>query len=139
MLYVIFAALCLQSLRIAAIQPLLPPHEDEPFATEDHHEIELSIAESLLSRWILEGAPWNAYHSGLLFRNLQTNDTYVLEYVGRNFTSVMDALVPELRPKYDWQSMHGFLMNLYVLQVTSMPSFTSSLPQVGRRHRSRLE
>jgi hypothetical protein len=112
----IFAAvLCLCSVIVdGSPSPLPPPREDEPFATEEHHEIELSNAESLLSRWILEGAPWNSYHSGLLFRNLQTNDTYVIEYVSRNFTSIVDALVPELRPKYDWQSIHGALLNLCV-------------------------
>lgn len=67
--------------------------------------VEIYFAEFLLSRWVLDSAPWNAYHSGLGFVNNRTKEKVMYDYSPHDTASVMKKLVPQVTPKSAWRAL----------------------------------
>jgi hypothetical protein len=68
----------------------------------DH--VDIFYGEFLLSRWVLDHAPWNAYHSGLLFTNNSTGVEALFDYCPDDTSSVMRMLVPEISAASKWKA-----------------------------------
>ncbi|CAJ1439982.1 unnamed protein product [Effrenium voratum] len=62
---------------------------------EDSSKIEVYYGEFLLAQWVLDRAPWNAYHSGLAFLNKDTGEKCLYDYSPVDTSSVMKMLMPE--------------------------------------------
>ncbi|CAK9057178.1 unnamed protein product [Durusdinium trenchii] len=58
--------------------------------------VEVYYAEFLLAQWVLDRAPWNAYHSGLAFLNKDTGEKCLYDYSPVDTSSVMRMLIPEI-------------------------------------------
>lgn len=71
----------------------------------DDDPVEIYFAEFLLSRWVLDHAPWNAYHSALGFINNKTQAHVLFDYAPDDTTSVMKKLVPGVTEKSRWRSL----------------------------------
>uniref|UniRef100_A0A7S1SAM1 Uncharacterized protein n=1 Tax=Alexandrium catenella TaxID=2925 RepID=A0A7S1SAM1_ALECA len=59
--------------------------------------VEVHYGELLLAQWVLEHAPWNAYHSGLGFVNNRTGQKVLFDFTPVNTSSVMNMVVPRVR------------------------------------------
>ena len=42
--------------------------DPNPFAFEPNSRIQVSYVEHLLASWVLQGSPWNCFHSGISFK-----------------------------------------------------------------------
>eukprot|EP00931_Biecheleriopsis_adriatica_P028933 TRINITY_DN17244_c0_g1_i1.p1 TRINITY_DN17244_c0_g1~~TRINITY_DN17244_c0_g1_i1.p1 ORF type:complete len:405 (-),score=57.29 TRINITY_DN17244_c0_g1_i1:28-1221(-) len=71
----------------------------------DH--IEVYYGEFLLAQWVLDKAPWNAYHSGLGFVDNRTGKHCLYEYTPVDTSSVMNMLVPNIEGTEDGLMMFG--------------------------------
>eukprot|EP00434_Breviolum_minutum_P017202 symbB.v1.2.015187.t1/scaffold1044.1/size142232/8 len=63
---------------------------------ESSDTVEVYYGEFLLAQWVLERAPWNAYHSGLAFLNKDTGEKCLYDYSPVDPSSVMKMLMPEI-------------------------------------------
>eukprot|EP00937_MAST-01D_sp_MAST-1D-sp2_P002923 g2923.t1 len=82
---------------------LMEVREDDP--------IEVYYMEHVLAAWVLESAPWTAFHSGIGFHNLRTNAKFTVDYIPVRINSVHYVLVPVLHPKYPVDTLAGTLKN----------------------------
>lgn len=71
-----------------------------PWSPED--KVEVFYAEFLLSHWILDHAPWNAYHSGIAVKNNRTGQRLMFDYAPDDTASVTKLLIPELNFTSQW-------------------------------------
>ncbi|CAL1169077.1 unnamed protein product [Cladocopium goreaui] len=63
---------------------------------EQSSTVEVYYAEFLLAQWVLDSAPWNAYHSGLAFLNRDTGERCLYDFSPVDTSSVMKMLMPEI-------------------------------------------
>eukprot|EP00927_Polykrikos_kofoidii_P012354 TRINITY_DN15326_c0_g1_i3.p1 TRINITY_DN15326_c0_g1~~TRINITY_DN15326_c0_g1_i3.p1 ORF type:complete len:469 (+),score=37.74 TRINITY_DN15326_c0_g1_i3:75-1409(+) len=80
--------------RMMAARPIL-----ELFDWQRDDVVEVYYGEFLLSAWIVGHSPWNAFHSGLAFRNNRTGRKMLLEFTPDDTSSVTKLVVPEVRLK----------------------------------------
>lgn len=57
-------------------------HARELLKWQRSSHVEVYYAEFLLAQWVLDRAPWNAYHSGLAFVNNETGEKCCLAALG---------------------------------------------------------
>eukprot|EP00928_Gymnodinium_smaydae_P088567 TRINITY_DN72637_c0_g1_i1.p1 TRINITY_DN72637_c0_g1~~TRINITY_DN72637_c0_g1_i1.p1 ORF type:complete len:430 (-),score=55.39 TRINITY_DN72637_c0_g1_i1:73-1314(-) len=72
---------------------------------DDH--IEIYNAEFLLASWVLDRAPWNAYHSGLALKNSRTGKQMLYDYTPDDTRSVMKMVLPEVIIGPKWRAAVG--------------------------------
>lgn len=65
-----------------------------PWAGSGH--IEVYFGEFLLASWVLNKAPWNAYHSGLAFVNNESGQKCLYDFSPADVSSVMNMLIPQV-------------------------------------------
>jgi len=69
---------------VAALGPLGARSEAQPISKaptwQEADHVEVFYGEFLLSSWVLDAAPWNAYHSGLAFVNNATGEKALFEF-----------------------------------------------------------
>jgi len=58
--------------------------------------VEVYYCEFLLAAWVLDHAPWNAYHSGIGFTNNRSNEKILFDFTPDNTSSVMRMIMPEV-------------------------------------------
>eukprot|EP00929_Paragymnodinium_shiwhaense_P119443 TRINITY_DN9133_c0_g2_i1.p1 TRINITY_DN9133_c0_g2~~TRINITY_DN9133_c0_g2_i1.p1 ORF type:complete len:433 (-),score=72.54 TRINITY_DN9133_c0_g2_i1:215-1513(-) len=80
-----------QGKRVKAARKLLKSHD-----WREDDIIEVFNAEFLLASWVLDHAPWNAYHSGLAFRNNRTGHKCLYDFTPDDTSSVMRMVLPEV-------------------------------------------
>merc|ERR1719158_2477857 len=56
--------------------------------------VEVFYAEFLLAQWVLQRSPWNAYHSGLAFRNNRTGEKAMFDFTPEDPSSVINMIMP---------------------------------------------
>jgi len=71
----------------------------------DTDQIEAFYGEFLLAQWVLDAAPWNAYHSGIGFKNSRTQDKVVFDFAPQNTSSVLSLVVPDVQHESEWQAV----------------------------------
>jgi len=67
--------------------------------------IDIFYAEFLLAQWILNKAPWNAYHSALGFKNNRTKEKTLFDFTPLNTTSVMSMVMPHIKMQSVWRGL----------------------------------
>lgn len=72
---------------------------------EQIDDVEVFYGEFLLASWVLDHAPWNAYHSGLAFRNGEEKCVY--DYSPTDVSSVMKMLMPEIIIQDNFSALLG--------------------------------
>eukprot|EP00927_Polykrikos_kofoidii_P052622 TRINITY_DN46500_c0_g1_i1.p1 TRINITY_DN46500_c0_g1~~TRINITY_DN46500_c0_g1_i1.p1 ORF type:complete len:437 (-),score=47.71 TRINITY_DN46500_c0_g1_i1:110-1420(-) len=80
--------------RMRAAKPIL-----EFFEWKHDDVVEVFYSEFLLSAWIVNHSPWNAYHSGLGFINTRTGRKMLLDFTPDDTSSVMKLVAPQVRLK----------------------------------------
>jgi len=80
-------------------------------AAEDDDVIEVFYMEHVLAAWVLESAPWTAFHSGMGFHNTRTGAKYTVDYIPMRVNSVHYVLVPVMKPHYPMDTLAGKLKN----------------------------
>lgn len=70
----------------------------------DTDPIEIYYAEFLLAAWVLDHAPWNAYHSGLGLTNNRSNEKILFDFTPDNTSSVMRMVIPEVNVDSLWRA-----------------------------------
>lgn len=83
----------------------------EWMAAEDDDVIEVFYMEHVLAAWVLESAPWTAFHSGMGFHNKRTGAKYTVDYIPMRVNSVHYVLVPVMKPHYPMDTLAGKFKN----------------------------
>eukprot|EP00928_Gymnodinium_smaydae_P043286 TRINITY_DN29039_c0_g1_i1.p1 TRINITY_DN29039_c0_g1~~TRINITY_DN29039_c0_g1_i1.p1 ORF type:complete len:396 (+),score=51.99 TRINITY_DN29039_c0_g1_i1:142-1329(+) len=68
------------------------------------------FAEFLLAQWVLNSAPWNAYHSGIAFKNTRTGRRALYDFCPDDTSSVVKMVMPSVSlPDQLWRVAIGDL------------------------------
>lgn len=67
--------------------------------------VEVYYTEFLLAHWVLDHAPWNAYHSALAFVNNRTQARFLFDFSPLNTSSVMNMVLPEVVVAERWKAL----------------------------------
>jgi len=67
--------------------------------------IDIYYCEFLLAQWVLDHAPWNAYHSAMGFKNNRTNETALFSFSPVDTSSVMNMVMPHIFMDSLWKSL----------------------------------
>ena len=79
--------------------------------TQDDDVLEVYYMEHVLAAWVLESAPWTAFHSGIGFKNMRTGGRYTVDYIPMRVNSVHYVLVPIMKPHYPTDTWEGMFQN----------------------------
>eukprot|EP00747_Dinoflagellata_sp_TGD_P197501 gnl/TRDRNA2_/TRDRNA2_68932_c0_seq1.p1 gnl/TRDRNA2_/TRDRNA2_68932_c0~~gnl/TRDRNA2_/TRDRNA2_68932_c0_seq1.p1 ORF type:complete len:430 (+),score=90.01 gnl/TRDRNA2_/TRDRNA2_68932_c0_seq1:142-1290(+) len=71
----------------------------------DNDDVEVFYTEFLLASWVLDHAPWNAFHSGLAFINNATGRKVLYDYTPEDPSSVMKMIIPKLQQENLWKAL----------------------------------
>jgi len=67
--------------------------------------VEIFYGEFLLAQWVLDRAPWNAYHSALGFKNSRTDTKCLFDFTPIDTSSVMNMVMPHIHMQSLWRAL----------------------------------
>ena len=84
---------------------------------QEQDEIQVFYMEHVLAAWVLESAPWTAFHSGLGFKNMRTGRKFTVDYIPVRINSVNYVLVPRFHPRHKSDTLLDKLQNWWTGDV----------------------
>jgi hypothetical protein len=70
-----------------------------PFDAGADDVITVIHGEHVLASWVLEAAPWTAFHSGLIFKKQATGESFVIDYIPLRVEEIENVLAPVFLPR----------------------------------------
>jgi len=96
--------ICLLKLGAQADEHDISDESSHTETWQDSDTIDVFYAEFLLAQWVLNHAPWNAYHSALAFQHIGTEARALYDYTPLDTSSVMNMVLPEVNYSSLWRA-----------------------------------